>query len=238
MAILLEVSGNGWKNLAAHGELEGWQASCSAERFPRARYSVAVVARGEAEMTKHLVKPPPFNGRAGIYRERAQVVRIRFDQRSVTVGGFHMPNSVVDGGRDHSYKERCYRDLVDWIGRHQKHRLILGMDTNRGDWLHSTSRIKGHSVVAQTFVRAPEVYGLNDAYLRVHDLDGPDGQPMPTKPETWTSPDRKARGYCYDRIYVSQRVSACEAQIHTDAVDRHGDGLSDHAPVTATLDLK
>lgn len=98
------------------------------------------------------------------------------------------------------------------------------MDSNRADWRLSTSPIKEHSVVAQTFVRTPELHGLRDAFLVA--------DPSRTvKPEThWTGPNPQF----FDRVFVGDGVAVTSCKPLLDRPEL-GD-LADHAPILAVLD--
>lgn len=233
VAMLLEVSGRGWLDLSAD---DRWAASGTFEQpyTGSRRFMTAVLARNGAQLLDTPVSGPVFDVLDGRYQERAHAVRVAADDVEWTIAAVHMPNSVTrTGGKDHAPKDACYEQLAKWLKPIvERERLIIGIDTNRGDWPHSTSRPRPGGPFVQEFLRNLQHHGVRDVYL-----DDPAG--TPARPEThWTRRGGDYRGHYYDRILVSRAVRVVSPPtFHTDLGHpaNRQTRLSDHAAVTVTL---
>lgn len=220
VAVLLEVDGPGLARL----EATTWKLAVAGP--PRGHaLSTALAAKGSCGALD-LIDAPAFDTRDGLYRYRVAVARVQVDDATWTVVGAHMPNSWRGRTKNHAWKETCFEALGEWISvLDSTQGLVVAMDSNRGDWGRSTSPIKDHSVVAQSFVRTPERNRLREAFLVA--------DPFRTeKPEThWTGPNRRPQ--FFDRVFVGEGVAVKSCST---LLDRSGLGdLADHAPVVAEL---
>ena len=223
VAVLLEVNGQGWERLG-----EGPWSGCWTGRPTSQQLKVAVLVRAPVTIVGEPTGPS-FTTREGLYTDRVKAVTVTADGVEWTVVGAHMPNSVDNsalGGKDHRWKEHCFKSLREWISDLPDSVVpVVAMDANRPDWAKSTRPIVDRSREAMTFLREPERLGLVDAFLAAN----PD---LAEKPAThWTGPNPQF----FDRLFVDERVrvEACEVMLGRQSL---GD-LADHSPVRATITL-
>lgn len=226
VAIILEVTGSGWRRLTTDGR---WTTSGTyPDHSGSHRYATAILARGDAQLSGE-IDPPRFEALGGRYQERVHAASLQSDGHDWTIVAAHMPNSVVRRGpRDHGPKDACYQSLADWLSeRPDTDRVVLGIDANRGDWPKSTSEVSGNGPIAQQFLRGQH-HGLRDVCL--------DDPQVAKRPETyWTRRGGSYRGHYYDRILVSPSVGVVAPPIFHTSVGRPPGALSDHAAVSVTL---
>jgi hypothetical protein len=230
IAILLEVTRRGLRRLEAEAEARVWTVRGSLDRKPKRskNFSVAMLCRPTVVMGG-LVDPPTFPGRNGLYEERAHALQVTAGDRTVVVGGFHMPNSQVRRGTDHSYKEDAFEALGGWVNAQRaKSPVIIGFDANRGDWERSSEPPRPKSPITQHFLRHPGEFGLIDGFSLL------DPSVLELPPTHWSTRKSGMHPHAgFDRI-----MSTLPIEQFTVASGVAGPGssqLSDHAAVIADV---